>query len=250
MNDILKISVGEELVATVDRDRLPIEIERTIQLRQSATVIFEDVAGPIYRHHVAADTGWLHLYVLVRENLACQASAVASPNRARDPDANLDDGEVGVRFQPFFLEGAENAPDLTGQGLFARGLHFGGTITPGNILLSCRCDACGQTFLAKSFHTGWGGETYFYSESGRFTLSTYLRVGEARIGHAEPEYPTMQTLEDALPNAPDGTKFLYSNPFRCLHCAAPYVNFQAHPALRKSEYYGLYLKDTPPLHFP
>jgi len=249
-NHILRILVNDEQVATIYRDQVPVEFTRVIPIRKSLTIIFEDIAGPIHRHRVPASEGWLHLTVFVQNNLACQASALATSKRERDPETRIDDGEIGVRFQPFFLDGASDVPDLTGQGLFARGLHFGGTITPSNIMLSCRCDVCRQAFLARSFHTGWGGETYFYSESGRFTLITPIRVGEAPVGMMEAEYSSMQALEEALPKAPDGSAFLYTNLFRCPHCAAIYIDFKAHPGLRNGEYYGLYLEGTSPIHFP
>ena len=250
MKSILKISANDALIASIEREQVPVSRQWTMRIDGPTAVCFEDQSGAIYRHDVPATSGWLFLSVFVQENLACLASALASPRQTREPDAPLEDDEIGVRFQPFFLSGADDVPDLAGEGLFARGLHFSGTITPSNITLSCRCDSCARSFLARSFHTGWLGETYFYSTSGRFTLVTDIRVGETRVGMSQPDYTSMPELEEALPLAPDGSTFSYPNPFRCPHCAAAYIDFQAHPALRETEYYGLRLMETPLLRFP
>jgi hypothetical protein len=109
------------------------------------------------------------------------AGAVATNNRARVPEDDLERDEIGIRFQPFFLQAAVDAADMRGKGLFARCLHYRGTITPNSMRLSCICDDCGESFLVRSFHTGWGGEEYFYSDTGRFTLIASVRVGEKRI---------------------------------------------------------------------
>jgi hypothetical protein len=215
-----------------------------------AAVQFEDSAGAICDHNIPSPPGWLHLEVFVGRNLTCQANAIASPRNIRAPDERISDDEIAVRIQPLFLAGAYAVQDLTGKGLFSRGLHFSGTTTPSNILLSCRCDACGKPFLGKSNHTGWLDQTYFYSESGRFTLITDIRVGVAERGKTEPDYASMEALEKALPSAPDGSKFSYSNPFRCPHCAAAYIDFEKYPDLHDREYYLLRHIDTPLLRFP
>lgn len=245
MAPIVRIWLNDKPISTVDRSQVPLDRLWTVAFDEHPKIRFEDAEGISYAHDIPASSGWLHLGVTIQANLACLSTAVASPREARDPKARIENDEIAVRFQPFFLAGADDVPDLTGQGLFARGLHFGGIITPSSILLSCRCDACSQSFLCRSFHTGWGGETYFYSASGRFTLAAKTWVGATRKGMSEPDYATMQALEDALPVAPDGTTFSYNNPFRCPHCAAAYIDFEAHPGLHEREYYGLRLDDTP-----
>lgn len=250
MESILNISVDGKLIAGVERGHLPFERRWTMAVDGPAAIQFEDSSGATYDHSIPSPSGWLHLEIFVGTNLACQASAIASPRNIRAPDERIGDDEIAMRIQPFLLAGADGVPDLTGKGLFARGLHFAGTITPSNILLSCRCDACGQSFLGKSNHTGWLDQTYFYSESGRFTLITDIRVGKTEFGKTEPEYASMEALEKALPSAPDGSKFLYANPFRCPHCATAYIDFQKYPDLHDQEYYLLRLMDTPLLRFP
>jgi hypothetical protein len=247
---ILNISVEGKLVAGVERGHLPFEERWTMKIDGPAAIQFVDSAGTTHDHEIPSPTGWLHLEVFISIDLTCQASAIASSRKIRAPDERIGDDEIAMRIQPFFLAGADAVPDLAGEGLFARGLHFGGTITPSNMLLSCRCDACGQSFLGQSNHTGWLDQTYFYSESGRFTLITDIRVGVAERGNTEPDYASMEALVKALPSAPDGSKFSYSNPFRCPYCAAAYIDFQKHPDLHDREYYLLRHIDTPLLRFP
>jgi hypothetical protein len=250
MESILKISVEGKRIGAVKSAQVPFEKAWTIKIDGPVAIEFEDSAGTGNNHAIPAPPGWLHLEVFVSTGLACQASAIASPRRVRAPDERIGDDEIAMRIQPFFLAGADAVPDLSGKGLFARGLHFAGIITPSNMFLSCRCDACGRSFLGRSNHTGWLDQTYFYSESGRFTLLTDIRVGEAVKGQTEPDYVSMEALENALPIAPDGSKFLYSNPFRCPHCAAAYIDFQKYPDLHDREYYLLRLADTALLRFP
>jgi hypothetical protein len=246
---ILTVRVDGREVATITSDRVPCEVTADVQLSGAATVEFEDAAGAMHRHQVPASEGWLHLSVRVRPRLSCQADAVVTGLPQHHAGLPLGDDALGVRFQPFFLAGASNVPDLTGRGLFARGLHFHGSITSGNILLSCECDACHRSFLVRSFHAGMGEQSYLYSGSGRDTLIVDGHVAGAPVPLAELEAEAMLGLEAALPTAPDGTRFDYINPFRCRHCAAPYIDFAAHSGEREAEYYGLYLTDAPTIHY-
>lgn len=81
---------------------------------------------------------------------------------------------------------------------------------------------------------------YFYSESGKETLvlSAYIKgcppaLGEANINE-------VKELEKKLQKAKDGTSFSYLNAFRCPHCGAKYLDFEANPKDRENEYYGNY----------
>ncbi len=247
--DVLTVRVGAHTVATVGAFGLPSEVEPHVPLAGPATVEFEDAARTVHRHAVPATEGWLHLSVRVHAGLGCQADAVVTGQPEHAAGVPLGADDVGVRFQPFFLAGANDVPDLTGRGLFARGLHFRGRITPGDIVLSCECDACHRTFLVRSFHAGMGEQAYLYSGSGRHTLIVAGHVAGAPVPLAEPDAAALASLEAALPPAPDGTRFAYRNPFRCPHCAAPYIDFAAHPGEREAEYYGLYFPDTPPIRY-
>lgn len=249
MTDLLKIRVDGQEVAVIRASEVPCEITPDVPLHQAAQVAFEEPGGAIHRHVVPARKGWLHLSVRVHANLACQADAVVTQRPVHQAGTPLGEGDVGVRFQPFFLAGASHPPNLTGQGLFARGLHFVGSITPSNIFLSCECDACRRSFLVRSFHAGMGGQAYFYSASGGYTLILDGHEHGAPVPLAQPDEAALRALEASLPVAPDGSSFSYYNPFRCPHCAAPYIDFTAHPERREGEYYGLYLADRLPLRY-
>ena len=247
MDAILKLRVDGKDIATIFADQVPCEIVPDVHVTGDATIEFEDAAGTLHRHIVPAGVGWLHISVRVHAGLGCQADTVFSATETHEAGIPLGEDEVGVRFQPFFLAGAHNVPDLRGRGLFARGLHFRGTVTPGGILLSCECDACQRTFLVRSFHAGFADQAYFYSASGRYTLVMPATIEGAPAVLTAPDAAALQAVENALPLAPDGTRFAYRNPFRCPHCAAPYIDFAAHPNERQGEYYGLYFPDTPPI---
>ena len=130
--------------------------------------------------------------------------------------------------------------ELHGKGLFARGFHYSGTVTPGNIVLSCECDQCKRSFQIRSYHAGFSNAGYFYSESGKFTLTVSDRVAGCPAALSEPNPVELAAIEAVLPLAPDGTQYKYLNPFRCPHCSAPYIDFPANPKDRPGEYYGNY----------
>lgn len=244
---LLIVRVNEQEVASVRLEDVPCEITPRVQIDGSATIEFEDAAGIVHRHHAPDASGWLHLSVRVHSNLGCQADAVITAAPTHGAGSIIGDGEYGLRFQPFFLPGAPNAPALHGRGMFARGLHFSGLVTPANVLLSCECDQCARTFTVRSFHAGFSETSYFYSASGRYTLLVDATVEGAPAPLSEPDPQSLASLEARLPPAPDGTRFGYYNPFRCPHCSAPYVNFTAYPEQRAGEYYGLYFPDVPPI---
>ncbi|WP_420138008.1 hypothetical protein [Sphingomonas sp.] len=248
MNGILKILVDGKDVAVVRADQVPCEITPDVPVTGAALVEFVDAAGTSHRHALPDGPAWLHLSVRVHASLGCQADAVVTAAPTHAAGAPLGDEDIGVRFQPFFLAGAPSVPDLTGQGLFARGLHFSGTITPGNILLGCECDVCHRSLLVRSFHAGFSNRAYFYSASGRYTLTIDSQADGAPAALSQPDASALRRLEARLPRAPDGTGFTYLNPFRCPHCSAPYIDFPTHPQIRPSEYYGLYFPDVPPIH--
>lgn len=246
---LLIVRVNGREVATIDAGDVPCEVTPAVELDAAATIEFEDAAGTVHRHHVPADRGWLQFSVRVHPTLGCQAEAVVTAKPDHPSGAALGEDEIGIRFQPFFLAGAPAPAALAGRGLFARGLHFAGLITPGYILLSCECDRCARTFIARSFHAGFAQVAYFYSESGRYTLTVHAGVEGAPAPLSEPDPAALAACEARLPDAPDGTRFAWLNPFRCPHCSAPFVDFATFPDQRAGEYYGLYWPDTPPIRF-
>ena len=153
-----------------------------------------------------------------------------------------------IRFQPFFISGAKVSNDeMRGRGLFHRGLHFSGNITPGNVILSCECDCCKRSFQIHSFHSGFSNAGYFYSGSGNYTLTLSDRIPGCPAALSKPDPAGLAALEAKLPLAPDSTSYTYTNPFRCPHCFAPYIDFESHPGDRVSEYYGNYFVGSEPL---
>ena len=61
-----------------------------------------------------------------------------------------------LRLQPFYLsDKKENNIRLRGRGLFERGLHFIGTVTPSGVRNICTCDSCNSSFTLQHFHAGF-----------------------------------------------------------------------------------------------
>jgi hypothetical protein len=239
---VLQVGVnGEELCAVVPAE-LPCEKEVVVQTGPDGVLELAEPNGEVRTHALGAVSGWYHFSIRVHDNLACQVDCVITASEKYDPAAFAAGEATGVRFQPFFLRGAAVAnEELHGKGLFARGLHFGGTVTPGNVVLSCQCDSCRRSFQIRSFHAGFSNAGYFYSGSGRYTLIVSDRVAGCPAALVVPDASELGKLEAALPPAPDGTSFNYRNPFRCPHCAAPFIDFLADPTVRPGEYYGNFL---------
>ncbi|QWT18967.1 hypothetical protein KPL74_14580 [Bacillus sp. NP157] len=247
---LLTVRVNDTDVCTITEGELPCEKTPSVQVAPGSSVSFIDEEGTVHRHDLGQASGWMHLSIRVHESKACQADGVVSDSPMFDREAVTRGEATGIRFQPFFLPGApmSNA-DMAGKGLFGRGMHFSGSVTPGYILLSCECDACHRSFLIRSYHAGFSNLGYFYSASGRFTLTVGTMVPGSPAPLAAPEADALAALERALPAAPDGSRFGYLNPFRCPHCRAPYIDFAAHPGLREQEYYGNYFDGSELLRY-
>lgn len=204
-------------------------------------LIFQDHTGKRFVHSLIYEKGWIHFSIRVHPNLACQTDCVVSEKEKFD-ETDFAKGKLdGIRFQPFFISGAEvDNAEMQGKGLFKRGLHFSGMATPDNVSLSCVCDKCEKSFRIKSFHAGFSNLSYFYSESGAQTLvvSSYLDGAPPAMG--KPDFEKLAILEKQLPLAKDGTNFRYKNSFRCPHCGSAYIDFERFPEQREIEYYGNY----------
>jgi hypothetical protein len=193
---------------------------------------------------------FLHASIRILDNLGLMMDGVVSLDEHDDrAGAAVDRGHrfvEGIRFQPLFIGAARGKNALTvGKGLFERGLHFSGIVTPGNVRACCFCDRCGGAFSLEHFHTGFGQDLgdgqYFYCERGIHTAI----VDPDRLPGCP--YPLQKTIDPArvaeaeakLPRcAACGTAFRYLNPLRCPYCAAPYLDFERFPGMRPSEYYG------------
>lgn len=238
---LLLVKVNGREVCTVTSSDLPCEKSPSVRVEPNGVLEFVDSHGVTHKHELGPIEGWYHFSVRVHPNLACQTDCVITESPKFDPNAFATGQAAGIRFQPFFLSGAKvKNEELKGRGLFARGLHFSGTISSGNIVLSCECDHCEKSFQIRSYHAGFSNAGYFYSGSGRHTITVSDQIPGSPVALSEPDLEALAILEASLPLAPDGTTFKYGNPFRCPHCSAPYIDFEAFPKDRSSEYYGNY----------
>jgi len=239
---LLTVLLNGNDICQISKPEIPCEkrISAPIPATQ-AELIFQDHKGKRFAHSLMYEKGWIHLSIRVHPNLACQIDCVLSKKEKFD-ESDFAKGKIdGIRFQPFFISGAKvNNAEIQGKGLFERGLHFSGMVTPGNVSLSCICDKCEKSFRIKSFHAGFSNLGYFYSESGLQTLvvSSYLDGAPPAMG--KPDLEKLAILESKLPKAKDGTSFKYGNPFRCPHCGLAYIDFERFPEQREIEYYGNY----------
>src|SRR5208283_3069572 len=91
------------------------------------------------------------------------------------------------------------------------------------------CKHCGASNVFNqryAYHAGFGDQGFLYSEAGTCTLvwSAYDPDFEALVGKHNPwvlSREKQQILENALQPAPDGSRWLFSNPARCLTCGHP-----------------------------
>ena len=236
---LLDFLVDGKHLATFLSDELPSEKSPSVRVALNSKVECVVPGLPPVVHYLSHEQGWAHFSVRVSAGFACQIDCVVGQSPNFDPTAITQGRATGVRFQPFLLPGARDSNAIfAGRGLFNRGLHYAGTVTPGSVSLSCICDACAKNFRLQSFHAGFSGVGYFYSASGRYTLVVSEHVPGAPPALGKPEPEALAKLQSLLPAAPDGTSFEYFNSLRCPHCGSAYIDFTKHPEQRESEYYG------------
>lgn len=243
---ILTVELDGKVLCSVSQ--VPVEEVPSARLESVNPILtFVDSAGRRYNHDLSSVVqergGWIHLSVRVHDSYACEADCVISSSSKVD-EAAFGKGEIkGIRFQPFYLpECSANPAELIGKGMFFRGLHFAGTITPGNVSASCICDFCRKSFRLQSFHSGFSNSAYFYCSNGPHTLviDSHIEGAPAALSHPEPA--VLAALESRLPACQEcGGDFKYLNPLLCPHCLRPFIDFGKHPDIRDSEYYGNYL---------
>ena len=91
------------------------------------------------------------------------------------------------------------------------------------------CSHCGASNVFNQpyvYHAGFGDQGFLYSELGTCTLvwSAFDPDFESLVGKHNPwvlSREKQQIVEDALQPAPDGSRWLFSNPARCLTCGHP-----------------------------
>lgn len=242
---ILRVQMDDAVVAAVTKEELPTERRSVVALRSESKLEFVASDGLVRVFALGSlyEEGerFLHLSIRVGGGFAVQVDALLSTDGA-DPQPDFAEGKGrGIRFQPFFLPERGGPPvDLEGRGLFTRGLHFGGNVTPSNVSLVCNCEQCARTFRLRSFHAGFASVEYFYCSRHPHTLVTSTRVPTS-----DPE--ALARFENQLPPCEEcGGDFRYLNPLRCPHCGTPFIDFQRYPEERAGEYYGNVLYDGSP----
>lgn len=193
---------------------------------------------------------FLHSSIRVLNNSAVMIDGVISKSGTSFPKWTDQDFEA-VRFQPFFLSNAnEKNKQLAGKGLFDRGLHFSGTVTPARLRCVCVCDNCLQSFSLQHFHTGFAEMQYFYSTNSKETLLVpYSAI--ANIPAPLQKIIDLAALKEAerfLPTSSDG-HFRYFNSFKCPHCLTKFIDFEKFPEMRPKEYYGNTLLNQKPVQW-
>lgn len=181
---------------------------------------------------------YLHSSIRINSNSSVQIDGIIS-NSSTEFDKN---GE-GIRFQPFFLSDKEEENiKLRGLGMFDRGLHYSGLVSPTNVRLICFCEECKKSFGVQFFHAGFSEVQYFYSSNSKETLvvpyDNYLVNVPFQLQKNINEVE-LKEIENNLPYTEDG-KFEYYNAFKCPHCNADFINFRNNKELRPKEYYVNY----------
>ncbi|TCV91104.1 hypothetical protein EC912_1146 [Luteibacter rhizovicinus] len=245
---LLRVLIRENEVCAVRVHEVPVEKLPIVELRNREDMLrFVDSQGNVRAFDMSSafDEGarFFHMSVRVGPSFGVQPDGILTEQRNDDPQEAFKNGAKGLRFQPFLLPESSGFPgDAAGRGLFYRGLHFSGNVTPGNVSLMCVCDGCSQSFRLQSFHAGFGNLVYFYCSGGPHTLTASSNEEDAPpvLGHADPDSVTR--FESHLPDCSEcGGLFRYMNPLVCPHCAQPFIDFPAHPDDRGREYYGNYI---------
>jgi hypothetical protein len=191
---------------------------------------------------------FLHASVRVLANSAVMIDGIISKSNT-DILTWKDDGYEAVRLQPFYLSNADDHnTKLIGKGLFERGLHYAGTITPLGVRNVCICDECKGSFTIQHFHAGFSEVQYFYSEDGKKTLVVPYRAIPDLPAQLQGtvEDKSLDVIESKISEVYSEMGFRYYNNFNCPHCTAPFINFRKNKGMRLNEYYGnIYINSNP-----
>jgi hypothetical protein len=193
------------------------------------------------------DGAFLHASVRVNANSSVQIDGLLSKDPRKYDCAN----DEGIRFQPFFLSDRKEANDaLKGQGAFARGLHYPGYISSGDMRLICVCDVCNDSFSLDFIHAGFSEVQYFYSEHSKEVIFVrYRDIPNMPLQlHKEIDEKLLAEVESELPVSNDGA-FKFYNGLKCPHCNSMYIDFKRHKNLRSVEYYAHYHLNTEPKYY-
>jgi hypothetical protein len=155
-----------------------------------------------------------------------------------------------LRLQPFYLSDKnENNIRLKGKGLFERGLHFSGTVTPSGVRNICTCDNCKSSFTLQHFHAGLSEVQYFYSSDSKETLVVPYTAIENLPTQLQATIDPfiIELIETQLPKpTTNNTTFKYYNSLKCPHCLTTFIDFENNNQIRPNEYYGNnYINEKP-----
>ncbi len=185
---------------------------------------------------------YFHISVRIMANGGVMIDGIISDKNDQHPHWQ-DESYEAIRLQPFFLSTADTelSKQLVGKGLFDRGLHYSGTVTPTGVRAICICDRCDQSFSIQHIHAGFSDSQYFYSNDSRQTLIVgyYEDENMPRQLQDEVDKIAIAEIEAKLPKPKEGSgKFRYYNSFRCPHCLHPFIDFERYPQIRPTEYYA------------
>ncbi len=243
---LLCASVGRRTICEINQ--APHKEWPIVEFSQLSPVLqLLDADGKAYCHDLTSivqeGIRWGYFSITIGKGLTCQADAILMKKEGDAPEAFAAGRADGLRLQPFYLPGCHSRPsELVGRGLFFRGLHYSGTVTPGNVSLSCICDVCDAAFGCNRSTQASVDRHIFIAATDRIRLRSARHTEGAppASGKADPE--SLAALETRLPACSHcGGTFAYLNSFRCPHCAAPYIDFGRFPSEREIEYYGNYL---------
>lgn len=192
---------------------------------------------------------FLHSSIRILPNSAVMIDGIISACKNTHPLWTDKDYEA-IRLQPFYLSNANSYnQQLIGKGLFERGLHFSGTITPTTVRCICICGECNQSFTIQHFHAGFSEVQYFYSSDSKETLIVpYGSIDSMPVQLQEIiNNNDVESMEEKLPIPSSRNGFFkYYNSFKCPHCLASYIDFESNKEIRPTEYYGnTYINEKP-----
>lgn len=192
---------------------------------------------------------FLHCSIRIFANSGIMIDGIISKSETTFPSWK-DSTYEAVRFQPFFLSDKDqNNIALKGKGLFERGLHFVGTVTPKGVRNICICDSCKSSFTLQHFHAGFSEVQYFYSSDSKETLIVpYGAIDNLPSQQQEIiEENIIENIEKQLPQPNNNANtFKYYNSLKCPHCLDAFIDFENNKQIRPKEYYGNnYINEKP-----
>ncbi len=203
---ILRVFLDTEELGSFTSSGLPAEQQPVAELKAEQQFLhFFDSTGNARSFDLSSvfsEGGrFLHMSIRVGRTFAVESDCIVTRSEDENPHDTFQSGAtLGIRFQPFMLpEFTKDTSELVGKGLFYRGLHFSGTVTPGNVSVLCLCDYCRKSFQLQSFHAGFGQSTYLYCSGGPHTLvaSSYIADAPPVLGEADME--SVARFERRLP---------------------------------------------------